>query len=355
MAERKAICRIRLRVAWFSKDRYTVFMRRPTWKDVWWALAWIMVGMFLGSVLVSTFRHDVLPAKQVREKGNFTFINPLLECEISEGVIDATKQNFKNELSEEVERVTADAGIDEIAVYYRDLNNGPAFGIREQERFFPASLLKVPVMMAYFDASEDNPGLLDKSLQLTHAYEAPQSGIQLIPPGEEIVPGKAYTVRELLRRSIQYSDNQAVTLLIEHIEPRYIRNLYRTLGVSDEVLNGPDGKLTVREYASFFRVLFNASYLDKKNSEEALRILAGAVYDRGLVAGVPAGTIVAHKFGEAGAVGNHQIHDCGIIYHPRLPYLLCVMTRGDHIPKLEKAIADISRFVWQRVSEFSGE
>ncbi|PIU19313.1 MAG: hypothetical protein COT18_08150 [Elusimicrobia bacterium CG08_land_8_20_14_0_20_59_10] len=44
-----------------------------------------------------------------------------------------------------------------------------------------------------------------------------------------------------------------------------------------------------------------------------------------------------------------QLHDCGIIYHPRFPYMLGVMTRGLDLEKQQKVIADISRLVYREV------
>jgi beta-lactamase class A len=41
-----------------------------------------------------------------------------------------------------------------ISVYLRALNNGDRLGIDEKEYFSPASLIKVPVLMAYLKKSE---------------------------------------------------------------------------------------------------------------------------------------------------------------------------------------------------------
>ena len=53
---------------------------------------------------------------------------------------------------------------------------------------------------------------------------------------------------------------------------------------------------------------------------------------------VPAGTVIAHKFGEWGRERpegfEQQFHDCGIVYRPGRPYLACVMTRGRSLPTL---------------------
>lgn len=313
----------------------------------------VVAGIAIGFFIAGTayYYHEHRDSRQVREIGDFQFINPLLECEVAEGTIDSAKENFKTDLAEFVAREKSRLGLTELAVYYRDLNNGPAFGVNESARFIPASLLKVPVMMAYFRLADREPGILSREIAFEGVYELDTPSTQRILPLEQIEPGRIYTTEELIHRSVRYSDNQAVALLIEHIPPREIRNLYRIVGVPDEVLNGPDGTLTVKEYAAFFRILFNASYLSREHSEAALALLASTTFSGGIVSGVPPGVPVAHKFGEGGDMNEQQLHDCGIVYYPDHPYLLCVMSRGPDIPTLEGVISDVSQFVFERIEE----
>ena len=86
-------------------------------------------------------------------------------------------------------------------------------------------------------------------------------------------------------------------------------------------------------------------------SEEALDLLTKSEFKDGLVAGVPPGVTVAHKFGERGAEGERmrQLHDCGIVYCPRSPYVLCVMTRGEDFQQLIGTTEDISRLVYGEI------
>ena len=53
-----------------------------------------------------------------------------------------------------------------MGVYVRNLNNGPWFGINENEAYSPASLMKVPVLMTYLRWAEIEPNLLNKKLFL---------------------------------------------------------------------------------------------------------------------------------------------------------------------------------------------
>lgn len=311
----------------------------------------IMTGYFVFALL-DTLKHEreVPVSKQVRQVGEYRYINPLLECEVADGTIDARKQNFQDDLDQFIQRLKKEKNLSEAAVYFRDLNNGPAFGVDETGEFFPASLLKVPVMMAYYRWSEQEPGLLTREI----LFEAPRDfGVSIaIKPREELEPGKTYSLEELIRRMIIFSDNQSLALLTARLPNEHLRDLFGLLGVGDDVLVDSQGKLTVKEYAGFFRILFNSSYLSRENSERALQLLASTDYADALSAGIPSGIVVSHKFGEAGtAATERQLHDCGIVYFPNHPYLACIMTRGTNLDSLKQSIVDISRFIYNKIDE----
>jgi hypothetical protein len=77
------------------------------------------------------------------------------------------------------------------------------------------------------------------------------------------------------------------------------------------------------------------------------------VYPGGLRAGVPPAVAVAHKFGEwqleEDVPAREQLHDCGIVYEPHRPYLLCIMTRGREFATLPGVIAELSRATYEEV------
>jgi beta-lactamase class A len=317
----------------------------------------IFFGIFLagglsGAFLFSQFHADpdISNSRQIRQMGGYEFVNPLLECEVADGVIDVRKENFQRDLEEFSEQLTRERGLTDVGIYFRDLNNGPAFGVHQDDGFFPASLLKVPVMMVYYRLSEVHTGLFKEKV----LYEAPKElGITpSIIPRESLVPGTEYEVGELIRRMIVYSDNQALLLLLSRMPAGSIENLFQMLGVSDNVIRNSEGRLSVKEYAGFFRILFNSSFLSHENSEKALKLLSETDYNDAIPAGIPSGIKVSHKFGEAGT-GNidRQLHDCGIVYFPDHPYLLCVMTRGKKMEDLQKTIVDISSFVYAKIDE----
>lgn len=289
-------------------------------------------------------------SRQVRE-GKGIYTNPLLECDVAAGSVDAPKVRFERSLKQEIASIQEREGITDVAVYYRDLTNGPAFGVNTSREFLPASLLKVPLVMAFMKHAERDPSIYTKEVTFTSTTEVVLAE-QLITPQKKLVAGTAYTVQELIERVIKYSDNDALELLYPLLPESEYAELYERLGIEGMDTSDVSTALTVVEYSTFFRVLFNASYLSQASSERALELLTQTVFDDGLRAGVPFPVQIAHKFGERDLEdGFFQLHDCGIVYVPKKPYLLCVMTRGTSQEILEMAIKDISTYTYKKVTE----
>lgn len=283
-----------------------------------------------------------------RHQGNFQFINPLLECESTNFSQNVALDTLKNQINKTLNQLKSSGSISFASVYYRDLNEGPWIGINEKENFSPASLVKVPLMIAYFKAAETNPDILKQVVTTNQDYNNKQTILPIVT----LIPNQNYTVEELINRMIIYSDNQAYELLQKYINNQLIVQTYTDLGIDiSKAYENPDGDiLSVKSYAAFFRILFNASYLSKENSEKALKLLSQVKYSEALIKGVNNSQIVvAHKFGERtfNDTGEKQLHDCGIVYIPQKPYLICIMTRGNDFTKLSSSIAQISKIVYQ--------
>lgn len=311
----------------------------------------LILGVFLLGVTIGLILHQHPPAltKDVRSnESKYHFINPLLECENASFENQANLAELQRKIEERINEGKNKGAVRQVSVYFRDLNNGPWFGINENEKFSPASLIKVPVMIAYFKLAETNPEILDKQITVTQdvMYEN-----QNFVPAEKLVKGQSYSVRALIERMIVDSDNYAYDLLLDQIDNQLIIHIYNEIGIDIQKLNqdDPDGNIiNVKSYAGFFRILFNSSYLSEKYSEEALSLLSRSSFKNGLIAGAPPGTTISHKFGERfyNFSGVRQLHDCGIVYHPKRPYLLCVMTQGTEFSTLSETIRDISKMIY---------
>jgi len=288
------------------------------------ALAFV-TGSVVGHELPAASRaHAVAPPPEETEAdlreaaGRFT--QPLLACRTKRsqqpgftalhGTLDATIRAFVS-----AGRAT------QVSVYLRDLETGDWTGIHADERFSPASLLKVPVMMAVLMLAQNQPDLL--SVRLAYPLQAPDTSLT----GVQTQVSKS--IDELLQMMIADSDNDASAVLTRFVGEQRIADIYANLRLKLPRQAERDDAFTVRDYAGFFQLLYDATLLNHDMSEKALGYLAKCTFSVGLRAGVLEPIEIAHKFGLRGAGRDTvQLHDCGIVYAPGHPYLLCVMTRG---------------------------
>lgn len=274
---------------------------------------------------------------------DFSYVNPLLACADPSGTLPGEVVRTRVALEAYLDTARSQGRIAEAGIFFRDLNNGPWFGIGDETTFSPGSLLKVPLMMTVLRAAERDRSIMAREIE----FAGGDAGVpQEIGASDPVVPGRTYTVEALLRAMITQSDNNAALLLYRSLDPDLLAEVYRDLGL-DVPDPGRDYEISVRGYATFFRLLYNATYLTAEDSEYALRLLADAAFREGIVAGVPQTAPVAHKFGERGGAGIQQLHDCGIVYADNSPYVLCVMTRGGSVEGLQRVIADVSRIVYE--------
>ncbi len=119
--------------------------------------------------------------------------------------------------------------------------------------------------------------------------------------------------------------------------------------------------MSPKTYSFVFRVLYGATYLSRDSSEKALELLNQTEFTEGIVVGVPDNLPVAHKYGarttQIAAKTNpkeeiKELHDCGIVYYPNHPYLLCVMTQGYDFKTLSNLIKEISSISYEELSRF---
>ena len=231
-----------------------------------------------------------------------------------------------------------------------DLNDGAWIGIGEDKSYSLASLIKIPVMMVYFKQAEKDPALLAKTIKYETKCEVLPQNVFV---EEGIKFGNTYTVDELLYYMIASSDNVAMTILMANMGQKLIGELCSNLNLLTLVTTGKESKISTGDIARLFQSIYYATYLNKDSSDKALKLLSEAKFRDGLVAGVPENVVVAHKFAErAYSPGSEkQLHDCGIVYLEKRPYLICVMTRGWNFDTLKGIIKNISKIVYNHMEQ----
>lgn len=312
------------------------------------ALLIFLIGLATGSLLtqINPPNTDQQQLHEKRNAGKLT--SPLLECDIPTSFGSKEYVVFQKKLTDTINDYIAQGKISTAAIYYRHLMDGAWFGINEDTKFSPSSLLKVPIMIALLKMAESDPSILDRKLTYDKAR---YTGQPFFSANTTLVLGQAYSVNDLISRMIAQSDNEAMLLLRDNFDAGTIYKLYSDLDIAPPNDAISDDFMTVKTYTAFFRILYNASYLSQSLSEKALTLLTNVEFKQGVVAGLPNTVVVAHKFGERTYTNDNtkQLHDCGIVYHPTDSYLLCVMTTGRDFNTLAGVLRDISRSIWDEV------
>lgn len=296
---------------------------------------------------------ELVPARPEKRLGARDLINPLLECETRRGVSTLEFSEFDKQLSAYLEKLNRSGLMTRIAVYYRDLNNGPWFGVNEDDEFRPGSLLKVPLMIGYLKRAEADPSLLQQTVTVDNPELLKLYDVQGVAPSLRLEMGKSYTLGDLIERMIIQSDNAAASLLESYDKHESLLEVAREMDLPIRPGYPPHRNVTLKEYAAFLRVLYNASYLGPAYSEWALRLMERSDFKGGLDAGVPEPVRVVHKFGEAvdPATSENLYNDCGIVYAPRFPYLLCMTVRGARERDLIEVARQVSAYVYEHARQ----
>jgi len=276
----------------------------------------------------------------------YEYIKPLEYAEpMSESALYA-------QLKTKIERLITEkknAGLlSNAAVYLRDFKKGNWMSFQGKVPFHPGSLIKVPILISYLKFEEYQPGILNAPVTFTGAEYIPSQSYN----SKQIEVGKTYTIRELLDYMIKYSDNNATFLLKKNLNVAQFKKTYDNVGLPVPNIMDVNYSLSAEDYSVFLKVLYNAGYLSIENSEYAIKLLTGCDFKEGFLKGLPAGTPVAHKFGEWGDGGmNHELHESGIIYLDGDAYILTVMTSGKNLPELLKTLQEVSKLFYDELDD----
>lgn len=275
----------------------------------------------------------------------FNRVRPLLS---SEPLCESPRfESLRGSISAMVDGFRATGQVTSASVYVRDFHQGEWTWYNGDEPYDPGSMLKVALLLTYLSMSEEDPGLMKRTWTCEKVdFDVPQVTAF---PSMQVGANVSYTVAQLLEYMIVHSDNRATTMLLRHISPaRYIKT-YTDLGLPPPDQHGKAYRMNVRDYSVFMKSLYNSALLSPIDSERALEMMTRADFDKGLIAGLPGGIDVAHKFGEAGDDKEKQLHETGLIYAEGNPYLITVMTRGTNVDSLASAISSVSRLVYERM------
>jgi beta-lactamase class A len=259
-------------------------------------------------------------------------------------------------LRNRIEALSAAAGA-EVGVAFEALDGSRRLALGDTTEFHAASTMKVPVMIELYRQAGAGTLSLDTRIPVVNEFHSSVDGSPYaLSVGDDSdgdiykAIGRDLSYRELCEAMITVSSNLATNVLIERLGVERIRQTVADYGASGMNVRrgvednkayqaGVSNTTTARGLATLLLAIGREQAVSVAASDEMQAILKRQTFNDAIPAGLPPGTVVAHKTGNITKIH----HDAAIVLGAR-PYVLVVLTRGVEDQKKSAAlIADIAR------------
>ena len=231
-----------------------------------------------------------------------------------------------------------------VGVAITDLTSGQQL-LHNADQVFPtASVIKIALLAELYRQEEQGaagatgPAGAAHNARLADLYTVRQE--DLVPDSDilgGLTPGVSrVTNRDLATMMVAVSDNAATNVLIERVGMEKVNALLDSLGLKQTRLRrkmmdleaarqGRENVSTPREMAALLEAIYRGKVLEKPLADDFFKMLAsGRTHYKAFfrAGGIPDEVVIAEKEGELEGVRA----DCGVVFVPGRPFVLCVMT-----------------------------
>lgn len=223
-----------------------------------------------------------------------------------------------------------------VGVVVKDLTTGETVSVNADEYFTTASLYKLPVLWAAFDARERG------RLSFARRLPIPQHALLQDTPDIQRRLGRRPTLAKAVTEMIAVSSNGAGVTLLSELGRESIDRLLRRHGVSHTSLSSLRMVTTPRDIARVLELMARGRAVSTRASAEMVRILGGQEIRDRLPRLLPEAARLAHKTGEL----DFTRHDAGILFTRRGPVVVVALTEDANPARASETIAYFGRLVF---------
>ena len=227
--------------------------------------------------------------------------------------------------------------------YFEYLPTGTSIGVNEKNEFESASLFKVPIVMAYYHAKE-RKGIREDPVVTIQKSQIDKEFGSLWKKGV----GAKISLKDAVSYALRESDNTAAQVINSYKDHDDLLDVYEGIDIDLKTVN-QHAIISVKGFSSVLKSLFFASVISRDHSELILSELSQSVFSNALRSGVPKDIQVAHK---VGFLNENLYMDCGIVYVPRRPYVLCMVSASDG-EEADRRMKEVSSKVYEFVKNAS--
>ena len=254
-------------------------------------------------------------------------------------------------LKTQVEKLAEDNPKLDPGVFVLDLDTHNYLDIKGETAFSAASTIKVPILVAFFQAVDSGEIRLDDLLTLKPEFIAEGSGeMQGHPPGTQ------YTALETATKMIAISDNTATNILIDRLGgAQKLNQKFQSWGLQATEINNPladvegTNKTSPKDPARIMALVNKGELISLRSRDRLLDIMQQTRTRTLLPRGLGKGATISHKTGDIGSL----VADIGLIDMPNgKRYLAAVMVQRPHNDSsAQELIRQISKSTYQYLNQ----
>ena len=211
-----------------------------------------------------------------------------------------------------------------LGFYYKNLVTGFEYGIREEEIYGAASVIKFPLFLHTLTECHKGKLSLDDEIVTEESDKVPSCGAL------NMFTGSVKTdIRTLCRLMICISDNTATNRMIRYFGFEDIERGFAEMGLEKTRIRrklfdgsaaaaGKQNTISPKELGLLLERLYRGEFIDREVSDYAIEVLTEQQIGHKLGGKLGENVTMAHKTGEDDYLSN----DIGIVY-AKQPFVIC--------------------------------
>lgn len=229
------------------------------------------------------------------------------------------EQQTLSAIAREMETIPGHLGF-----YYKNLATGYEYGVRENDAYLAASVIKFPLLLHVLARADRGEISLSDRLTVEDWEKMPScGGLNQFTGSVEV------DIHTLCRLMIVLSDNTATNKLFRFCGMEETNAAFRNMGLektvarrllfdSEASARGLENTICPKEMGMLLELLYRKEYIRPTVSQQALDILLKQQIDHKLDGKLCGEVPIAHKTGE----DDHLSNDIGIVFAEQ-PFVIC--------------------------------
>ena len=241
-----------------------------------------------------------------------------------------------------------------VGIYYKNLKTGETACYNEDHEFIPASVIKLPIVMAIYKMAAEGRADLSEKLKVTYECRVPSCGAFNAFTDEPMVD-----IKTLCNLAIVISDNTASNMLTSHFGIENLNREFKEMGLKkthverlffdDEMQEkGYNNKAVPCEIGYLLEQIHNRTFVSEEISQEIWEIIESQQLRDKIAAYIEDFAPVGNKTGGARGI------TCDVaLVEGDNPFILTFMANEADVPVTDDFIRHLGRDIFKEIRDGS--